>query len=46
MQPTNPLRGLSAYGQSVWLDYIERRLLTTNELERLVEQDGRETRCA
>jgi transaldolase/glucose-6-phosphate isomerase len=40
MQPTNPLRGLSAYGQSVWLDYIERRLLTTNELERLVEQDG------
>jgi transaldolase/glucose-6-phosphate isomerase len=40
MQSPNPLRALSAYGQSVWLDYIERRLLTTNALERLVEQDG------
>jgi transaldolase/glucose-6-phosphate isomerase len=40
MQSPNPLRALSAYGQSVWLDYIERRLLTTNELERLVEEDG------
>ena len=40
MQSPNPLRALSAHGQSVWLDYIERRLLTTNELERLVEQDG------
>ena len=40
MQLPNPLRTLSAHGQSVWLDYIERRLLTTNALERLVEQDG------
>jgi transaldolase / glucose-6-phosphate isomerase len=40
MQGTNPLRTLSEYGQSVWLDYIDRRLLITNELERLVEQDG------
>jgi transaldolase/glucose-6-phosphate isomerase len=40
MQATNPLRVLSTYGQSVWLDYIERRLLTTNELERLVVDDG------
>jgi transaldolase/glucose-6-phosphate isomerase len=40
MQSPNPLRALSAHGQSVWLDYIERRLLTTNALERLVEHDG------
>ena len=36
----NPLRSLSESGQSVWLDYIQRKLLATGELERLVEEDG------
>ena len=36
----NPLRQLSESGQSVWLDYIRRSLLTSGELRRLVEQDG------
>lgn len=36
----NPLRSLSESGQSVWLDYIQRKLLATGELERLVEDDG------
>jgi len=40
MQAINPLRALSDYGQSVWLDYIHRRLLVSGELQRLVEEDG------
>jgi transaldolase/glucose-6-phosphate isomerase len=36
----NPLRGLSEYGQSVWLDYIRRSLITSGELKRLVVEDG------
>src|SRR5258707_11159580 len=37
---TNPLRGLSDFGQSVWLDYIRRSLITSGELKRLVTEDG------
>src|SRR5580704_12442614 len=37
---TNPLRDLLKYGQSVWLDYIRRDLLTSGELKRLIEEDG------
>lgn len=49
MQPTgvletakavNPLRDLLNYGQSVWLDYIRRDLITTGELKRLIDEDG------
>src|SRR6201997_5582437 len=36
----NPLRGLSEYGQSVWLDYIRRSLISSGELTRLVLEDG------
>ncbi|MFQ5914274.1 MAG: transaldolase family protein, partial [Nitrospinota bacterium] len=36
----NPLRGLNEYGQSIWLDYIRRGLITSGELQRLVEEDG------
>ena len=37
---TNPLKDLLKYGQSVWLDYIRRDLLTSGELKRLIEEDG------
>src|SRR5438132_5835522 len=37
---SNPLRELENYGQSVWLDYIRRSLLTSRELQRLVDHDG------
>jgi transaldolase / glucose-6-phosphate isomerase len=37
---TNPLKGLSEFGQSVWLDYIRRSLITSGELKRLVAEDG------
>ena len=49
MQPTgiletakaiNPLKDLQKYGQSVWLDYIRRNLLTSGELKQLIEEDS------
>jgi transaldolase/glucose-6-phosphate isomerase len=36
----NPLRALGQYGQSVWLDYIRRSLITSGELQRLIQDDG------
>ena len=36
----SPLKALANYGQSVWLDYIRRNLITTGELKRLIEEDG------
>jgi transaldolase / glucose-6-phosphate isomerase len=36
----NPLKELARYGQSVWLDYIRRSLITTGELARLIREDG------
>jgi transaldolase / glucose-6-phosphate isomerase len=36
----NPLKELAKYGQSVWLDYIRRNLLSTGELARLIKEDG------
>ncbi|MCC6979304.1 MAG: bifunctional transaldolase/phosoglucose isomerase [Candidatus Melainabacteria bacterium] len=39
-QVVNPLRELSSYGQSVWLDFIRRNLLNSGELKRLVDEDG------
>ena len=37
---TNPLKDLRQYGQSVWLDYIRRNLLTSGELKKLIDDDG------
>src|ERR1700758_3068286 len=36
----NPLKELLKNGQSVWLDYIRRNLITSGELKRLIEEDG------
>jgi transaldolase/glucose-6-phosphate isomerase len=36
----NPLRALPIFGQSVWLDYIRRSLITSGELSRLIDEDG------
>jgi transaldolase len=38
--PTNPVASLRSFGQSVWLDFIRRSLITSGELARLVEEDG------
>jgi transaldolase / glucose-6-phosphate isomerase len=37
---TNPLTELQKYGQSIWLDYIRRNLITSGELKRLIDEDG------
>ena len=37
---TNPLRQLHELGQSVWLDFIERTLLTGGGLAKLIADDG------
>ncbi len=36
----NPLKRLETLGQSIWLDYIRRDLITSGELRRLIEEDG------
>jgi len=36
----NPLKGLLDYGQSPWMDYIRRDLLTSGELKKMIENDG------
>jgi transaldolase/glucose-6-phosphate isomerase len=49
MQPTgvvetekaaNPLKALLSHGQSMWLDYIRRDLLTSGKLKKMIEEDG------
>jgi transaldolase/glucose-6-phosphate isomerase len=39
-QGANPLKGLLTYGQSPWMDYIRRDLLTTGELKKYIDNDG------
>jgi transaldolase / glucose-6-phosphate isomerase len=36
----NPLKQLARFGQSIWLDYIRRSLMTSGDLGRMVEEDG------
>ena len=36
----NPLRGLLDYGQSPWMDYIRRDLLTGGSLKKMIDEDG------
>ena len=37
---TNPLIALQEYGQSVWLDYIRRNLITSGDLQKLIVEDN------
>ena len=37
---TNPLIELTKLGQSIWYDSIERKLITSGELKRLIDEDG------
>jgi transaldolase / glucose-6-phosphate isomerase len=36
----NPVKGLLDYGQSPWMDYIRRDLLTSGKLQKLIQDDG------
>jgi len=37
---TNPLKALLSYGQSMWLDYIRRDLITSGSLKKMIQDDG------
>ncbi len=36
----NPLQRLADYGQSPWFDFIRRNLITSGELQRLIDEEG------
>src|ERR1043166_5474571 len=36
----NPLKALLQYGQSPWMDYIRRDLLTSGGLKKMIQEDG------
>ena len=36
----NPLRTVQRLGQSIWLDFIRRKMILSGELRRLIKQDG------
>jgi transaldolase len=36
----NPLHKLEAFGQSIWLDHLDRRMLSSGELQELITEDG------
>src|SRR5438876_8764114 len=39
-QGANPLKGLLAYGQSPWLDFIRRNILLNGDLKKMIANDG------
>ena len=39
-QGANPLKGLLAYGQSPWLDFIRRNIILNGDLKKMVDNDG------
>jgi len=36
----NPLKGLLAFGQSPWLDFIRRNILLNGDLKKMINEDG------
>lgn len=40
MMKVNPLKKLEAMGQSIWLDSIQRDLMTSGQLKQLIDNDG------
>ena len=40
VQGENPLKGLLAYGQSPWLDFIRRNILLNGDLKKMIDNDG------
>lgn len=37
---TNPLLDIQKYGQSIWLDFLRRGMITSGELKKLIKEDG------
>ncbi len=36
----NPLKELEAFGQSIWMDFLRRGVLTSGQLQRWIDEDG------
>jgi len=36
----NPLKRITQFGQSIWIDYIRRDMLASEQLKRMIEEDG------
>ena len=36
----NPLLKIQEFGQSIWLDYLRRKIIRSGELKGLIEEDG------
>ncbi|MGE5252685.1 MAG: transaldolase [Planctomycetaceae bacterium] len=39
MEP-NPLLKLQTFGQSIWMDFIQRKIIRSGKLKKLIEEDG------
>ncbi|CAA9467734.1 MAG: Transaldolase [uncultured Segetibacter sp.] len=37
---TNKVKQIHEFGQSIWLDFIERKLIQSGELQKLIDEDG------
>jgi transaldolase len=37
---TNKVKQLNKFGQRIWLDFLDRRLIRSGQLKKLIEQDG------
>jgi transaldolase len=37
---SNPLNRLREFGQSIWLDFLSRKIMRSGELKKLIEEDG------
>jgi transaldolase len=36
----NPLLSIQKFGQSIWLDFIERKMIMSGKLKKLIDEDG------
>jgi transaldolase len=36
----NPLLKLQTYGQSIWMDFIQRKIIRSGKLKKMIEEDG------
>ena len=37
---TNKLKSIHGFGQSIWLDFFDRKIIDSEELKKLIDDDG------
>ena len=37
---TNKVKQIHSFGQSIWLDFIDREIITSGKLKKLIDEDG------